>query len=173
MFGPKKRYSYVIRHCKSTVLSAALLLVLIVGCGGGSKDSSTAQKAPAPAASPADDGKGVGPIKSVTLGPIDAAIAAEGQEIFDMKCSVCHKINERYVGPALSGVTKRRKPEWIMNMALNPDQMIKDDPTARQLFTEYLTPMTFQNVTEDDVTKILMYFRSIESDSSAAPAESE
>jgi mono/diheme cytochrome c family protein len=107
--------------------------------------------------------KGVGPVTEITLGPVDTALASHGREIFDTKCAVCHKFEERYVGPALAGVTERRKPEWIMNMMLNPDEMIKQDPQAKALFAEYLTPMAFQNVTEEDAKAILMYFRSVDS----------
>jgi mono/diheme cytochrome c family protein len=89
-----------------------------------------------------------------------------GQEIFDTKCSACHKWGERYVGPALAGVTKRREPEWIMNMILNPDEMIKQDEQAKALFAQYLTPMTFQNVSEDEAKAILTYFRSLDAGAS-------
>ena len=139
-------------------------LFLITGCGGSSqsddtgKSSSTQQKA----AASGDSRKGIGPIKEMTLAPIDDVIVAQGLEIFDTKCSACHKWDERYVGPPLAGITKRREPEWIMNMMLNPDEMIKHDEQARALFTEYLTPMTFQNVSEKDAEAILMYFRSMD-----------
>jgi len=96
------------------------------------------------------------------LGPIDEKVVAQGLEIFDIKCSACHKWEERYVGPQLAGITKRREPEWIMNMILNPDEMIKQDEQAKALFAEFLTPMTFQNVSEDEAKAILMYFRSLD-----------
>jgi mono/diheme cytochrome c family protein len=74
--------------------------------------------APACAEAPAD--KGVGPIKEVKLGPVDPAMAKAGAAVFEQKCSACHKFDERYVGPALKGVTQRRTPEYIMNMILDP-----------------------------------------------------
>ncbi|MEO0169795.1 MAG: cytochrome c, partial [candidate division WOR-3 bacterium] len=85
------------------------------------------------------------------------------EEIFKTKCSACHKLDERYVGPALKGVTKRRTPEWIMNMILNPEEMTKNDPIAKKLLEEYLTQMTFQNVSEDEARAILEYFRLVDS----------
>jgi len=105
---------------------------------------------------------GVGPIKSIELSALDPTLVTRGQAIFDSKCAVCHKETERYVGPALAGVTERRSPEWIMNMILNPTQMIAEDPDARALFIQFLTPMTFQNVTEEDARAILEYFRTLE-----------
>ena len=105
---------------------------------------------------------GIGPVTKVELGEIDQALVEKGKQIYDMKCIACHKIDSKLVGPPLQGITKRRKPEWIMNMILNPEQMTKEDPTAKQLFTEYLTQMTFQDVTEDDARAILEYLRTIE-----------
>jgi len=59
---------------------------------------------------------GIGPIQSkIELGALDNALAQKNE-----KCAACHKIEERYVGPALKGVTTRRAPEWIMNMILDP-----------------------------------------------------
>lgn len=105
---------------------------------------------------------GIGPVKKVELGEIDMALVEKGKQIFDMKCIACHKFDSKLVGPPLQGITKRRKPEWIMNMILNPEQMTKEDPAAKQLFTEYLTQMTFQDVSQDDARAILEYFRTLE-----------
>jgi mono/diheme cytochrome c family protein len=106
--------------------------------------------------------KGIGPITEVKLGPIDQNLVKKGKEIFDSKCASCHKLEERYVGPPLKGVTKRRKPEWIMNMILNPTEMEQKDPIAKQLLAEYLTQMTFQNVSQEDARAILEYLRSVD-----------
>jgi cytochrome c551/c552 len=103
---------------------------------------------------------GIGPVKKVTLGTVDKNLVEKGRVTFDLKCVACHKFDSKLVGPALNGITKRRKPEWIMNMILNPEQMTKEDKTAKQLFAEHLIPMTFQNVTEDEARAVLEYFRS-------------
>ena len=103
--------------------------------------------------------KGVGPIKKVQLGPIDQALAAKGQAVWESKCSACHKLDERYVGPQQNGVTRRRSPEWIMNMILNPQEMVEQDPVAQELLAEYLTFMPFQDVSEQDARAILEFFR--------------
>ncbi|MEZ4965773.1 MAG: hypothetical protein R2791_11060 [Saprospiraceae bacterium] len=43
-----------------------------------------------------------------------------------MKCAACHKLDDmRVVGPGWKDVTKRRKPEWIMNMVTNVDVMLE------------------------------------------------
>ena len=108
-----------------------------------------------------DPEKGIGPVKEVTLGPINPDLVAKGKAIFDIKCVACHQIDNKLVGPPLKDVTKRRQPEWIMNMILNPEQMIKENMIAKSLSMsgQYPTPMTFQNVTQDDARAILEYFR--------------
>ncbi len=102
------------------------------------------------------------PIKHVELGPLDQELAKKGKELFKLKCTACHKIDQRYVGPALKGVTKRRNPAWIMNQMLVPDYMIEHDPITKKLLEEYLAKMTFQNITEEDARAILEYLRWID-----------
>lgn len=102
---------------------------------------------------------GVGPIKKLELKPVDKSMADKGKVLFDAKCVACHKFDVKVVGPPLNGVTKRRKPEWIMNMILNPEQMTKENMVAKQLLGEHLTQMTFQNVTQDEARAMLEYFR--------------
>ncbi len=102
---------------------------------------------------------GVGPIKKLELKSVDKSMSDRGKVTFDAKCVACHKFDVKVVGPPLNGVTKRRKPEWIMNMILNPEQMTKENIVAKQLLAEHLTQMTFQNVTQDEARAMLEYFR--------------
>jgi cytochrome c len=147
---------------KLKVFVSALIVVLAVSCGSdGKKEVKTSQKEVAKEAvevDPAED-KGIGPITSVTLAEIDEAMVAEGEVIFKAKCSACHKISKRFVGPGLAGITERRTPEWIMNMILNPEVMVAENPTAKKLLAEYLAPMANQNLTEKEARLILEYFR--------------
>jgi len=114
---------------------------------------------------------GIGPVKDeMKLGAIDDNLIAKGKEIFNLKCISCHKFNSRLVGPPLKDVTKRRRPEWIMNQILNPVEMIQQDPVAKELFTQYLIQMTFQDVTHDDARAILEYFRAVDA-GKITPAE--
>ncbi len=115
---------------------------------------------PVSAETPAD--KGVGPVKEVKLGPLDPAMAKAGAAVFEQKCSACHKFDERYVGPALQGITQRRSPEYIMNMILDPQKMTTEDPEAQKLLGEYMVQMTFQNVKESEAREILEYFRQVD-----------
>ncbi|MDO8494149.1 MAG: c-type cytochrome [Deltaproteobacteria bacterium] len=139
---------------KRTIIITICLGFLLVNLGACSKKG----EAPAGAGS-AEANKGIGPISSVTLEPLDAQKAAQGEAAFKTKCSACHKIGERYVGPDLKGVTLRRQPEWIMNMILNPTEMLQKDPVAQELLATYLVQMTFQNVTPEEARSILEFFR--------------
>ena len=105
---------------------------------------------------------GIGPIKEIIeLSAIDAALVKKGEEIFNSKCAACHKLDERYVGPAQRDLLQRRSPEYIMNMMLNPEEMYKNHPEAKKLFTEYLTPMPNQNLSVEDARAVLEFFRDV------------
>ena len=104
--------------------------------------------------------KGVGMIKEVKLKDIDKNMVNEGQVLFKMKCSTCNRMDEKLIGSPLRGITKRRSPEWIMNMVLNPDGMIKENKEARELFEKMKVRMSPQNMNEDEARKILEYLRS-------------
>lgn len=105
-------------------------------------------------------GIGLGPIESVELAEeIDMAMVAEGKATFKTLCRSCHKLGNRFVGPALGDVLKRRRPEWVLNMMMNPEQMVAEDPVAKALLAEYISPMANQNVTKDQALNILEYIR--------------
>ncbi len=118
----------------------------------------------------ADGDIGIGPIKSLPLdAKIDAKLAEEGKKVFKTKCSQCHKIDKKYTGPQLLAVTKRRKPEWIMNMILNPLEMTQKDPAAKAMKAKLLLQMANQNVGEKNARAILEFFRS--NDANLTPAQ--
>ena len=107
--------------------------------------------------------KGVGPIKNVTLpATIDEVLAASGQKLYEQNCTTCHKPYERYTGPAPVGILNRRTPEWVMNMIINPNIMVQEDPLARDLLIEYNgSVMANQGITEDESRAILEYMRTL------------
>jgi hypothetical protein len=99
-------------------------------------------------------------VKEVSLAPtIDAAMEKQGQQIFDVTCTSCHKYDERYVGPALGSVTQRRTPEFIMNMILDTETMIEHDDTVRCMLQEYLLKMPNMQVNEHDARAVLEHLR--------------
>lgn len=109
------------------------------------------------------DNKGIGPIKDLTFpDEIDAALAAEGEAKFNAICTACHQIEQRMIGPAMKGIYERRSPEWVMNMILNPDGMLKEDPIAMALYEEYNgMVMLNQNLTEDEARALAEYLRTL------------
>jgi cytochrome c len=82
-----------------------------------------------------------------------------GGKVFEQKCAACHKLGERYVGPALGGVTTRRTPTFVMNMILNPQGMVEKHPVTRKIFAEYLLAMPNQNLSHDEARQVVEYLR--------------
>ena len=140
------------------LIAAALLMT---GCGTDTSESSGASSTPATPAglTEAQLEHGIGPISAFEPGPLDATLADKGMDIFKLKCSACHKMEGRYVGPELGIITKERSPAYLMNMMLNPAEMIEKHPEAKKKFAEYMTPMPSQNLTEDEARAILEYLR--------------
>lgn len=108
-----------------------------------------------------NEGKGIGEVKNVVFNtPLEQDRVKRGQSIFEMKCSACHKLtDQRVVGPGWAGITKNRKPEWIMNMITNVDVMLDKDPEAQKLLELCLVRMPNQNVSIGDARDILEFMR--------------
>ncbi len=149
------------------------MLVLIISCGSKEEKKAPVESKPVKTEKPvkintSEEGvnlhyKGVGEIKSVELGPVDEKLAEKGKEIFTSKCSACHKMGKKFIGPDLQNVLKRRSPEWVMNMILNPEKMIKEDPVAKQLLLDFNgAPMANQNLTKEDARAVVEYFRTVQ-----------
>jgi mono/diheme cytochrome c family protein len=107
--------------------------------------------------------KGVGPVTDIDLGELDQVLADKGKELYGTKCVACHQIDTKLIGPPQAGVLDRRSPEWVMNMMLNPTEMVEKDETAKALFEEYnKIPMAIPGgLTEEEARAILEYFRTI------------
>ena len=165
---------------KSLKILSVLLITLLISCGGGEekkevkkkvqlKKQTTEQKATPkvenlPPSKRIDlTNKGVGPISSITLdSEIDQAMATQGAEVYKKMCMACHRPNKKFIGPAPQGVMERRTPEWIMNMILDPEGMVKNDPLAKELLIEFNgSPMANQNLTQEEARAVLEYFRTL------------
>jgi mono/diheme cytochrome c family protein len=159
------------------VLTILALGALVVGCGekkeekkdGGFEMNRTKKevKTEAETASegvPVDlNNKGVGPVTSLEFDEeINTEMAAKGEEKFKTICTACHMVDQRMIGPAMKGVYERRSPEWVMNMILNPDLMLKEDPIAQALLKEYNNAiMLNQNLSEEDARAVAEYLRTL------------
>lgn len=109
------------------------------------------------------DNKGVGPFTSVSFDDeINTEMATAGQAKFQAICTACHMAEQRMIGPALKGVYDRRSPEWVMNMIINPDGMLKEDPIAKALLKEYNNAiMLNQNLSEEETRNVAEYLRTL------------
>ena len=84
----------------TALVTALFLAVALAACKKQSGDNASN-----------DSGTGIGPVSSVQIAAgIDEGMAKKGADLFEAKCSACHKWEEKVVGPALQGVTTRRKP---------------------------------------------------------------
>lgn len=159
---------------KLTTIAVFAILMVVAACGGGDTKERKTVKTPDVVAhekalkeeKTAIDpmtSKGIGPVSEVTLGEnIDQGMVAEGKALFDKNCAACHKTDKKYIGPAPKDILDRRTPEWVMNMIINPTEMVKKDPIAKQVLAEANGAiMADQNITEDQARKILEYFRTL------------
>lgn len=163
-----------------TILKLFLLLLvsLFIGCGGKEekkkegfsyeKKTSTEQTVKKETSLPASKqidlkNKGVGPITSIELPmEIDQTMATHGADVFKKMCTACHRPDKKFIGPPPNGILERRSPEWVMNMILNPENMVKNDPLAKKLLIEFnMSPMANQNLTKEDARAVLEYFRTL------------
>lgn len=96
----------------------------------------------------------------VTLGPLDEAMALKGKAVFERMCQACHRTDaDLKVGPGWQGITKRRKPEWIINMTMHPEVFLETDPDVQKMEEKYLVPMPNQNISFDEARQVLEYMR--------------
>jgi len=144
----------------------AIVGLMITACGGdsdksGSDEFSNVQKTNPSGLSDFELKHGIGPIKKeLKLGPIDEAKALEGEKIFESKCATCHKLDEKYTGPAQRNVLQRVSPEFFVNMVLNPDENTEKHPHAQEMLLKYnMQKMTNQNINVKDALSLLEYFR--------------
>ena len=155
------------------VCSIALFLAACGGSGDNNNANSaepasttpvatTDTSASAATANPAyDSTRGEGKFHDIKLSDkLDEDMAAKGQKIAELKCEACHKMtDEKLVGPGWKGVTKRFKPEWIMNFITNTDAMINKDPKVQALLEICLVRMPNQNLSDDEARQVLEFMR--------------
>ncbi|MDX1314978.1 MAG: cytochrome c [Eudoraea sp.] len=149
------------------------LATVFVACGGKqekkdsfevSRSNTEVKKEQETSSVPVDmDNKGIGPITELTFdNEINKELAAKGEATFNMICTSCHMADQRMIGPAMTGIYERRSPEWVMNMLLNPGEMLDKDPIAQALLKEYNNMvMTNQNLSEQDAREIAEYLRTL------------
>ena len=143
------------------VLKCASILILLASCAPDRPNMQGNDSPKKAVEELSDPTKGLGQVKNVTLNsPLEQERIGRGKAIFEMKCSACHRLtDQRVVGPGWQGITKRRKPEWIMNMVTNVDMMLDEDPEAQKLLELCLMRMPNQNVSLGDARDVLEFMR--------------
>jgi cytochrome c2 len=100
----------------------------------------------------------------------EEAVSA-GETLFKANCSTCHKLDQRYTGPALRGVTDRRSIAWATSFIKNSQAMIASgDPQAVAIYKEFnnLAMPAHQFLSDEDVMNLLSYIEY--GDAEPAPA---
>jgi cytochrome c5 len=162
----EKLFDETIFHPNVTTMKKTMLLifgaVMLYACGQKTEQSGESTAAEQkPKTEEYDPQRGEGKFDKVEISDnLDAAMAASGKQVFDMKCSACHKLtDEKLVGPGWKGVSTKHKPEWLMNFITNPDAMIDKDPQLQAQLELCLVRMPNQNLTDDDARHILEFMR--------------
>lgn len=155
----------IMKLSKLMIVISLSLAFTLSGCGGngGDGNQSQAQKQQNENGLSAFEMEhGIGPVtETISLGDeVDPELAQKGKELFELKCSACHRVNERYIGPAMNDVLDRRSPTYVMNMILNPDGMTKNHPEAKKLLQEYMSPMPNQGLSQEEARAIVEFFAS-------------
>ena len=144
---------------KKSISSLSILAFFLMNCGGA-QERSESPETDESALLKQEEVHGA-EIKEIKLtNPLDQALIKEGQAIYDLKCSACHKLSEeRIVGPGWKGVTIRRKPVWIINMVTNVDMMLEKDAEAQKLLETCLVRMPNQNINEKEARSVIEFMR--------------
>ncbi len=88
------------------------------------------------------------------------AAIASGDALFKNNCAQCHSVNDKVVGPALGGITKRRSISWLIPWVKNSSKVIASgDEYAVNLFNEYGKQQmpAFPQLSEHDIKDIIYW----------------
>ncbi len=154
-------------------IAIATLAFTLFSCGGdkntdsvsteSTETTATADGTAEMDAAKYDPNRGLGKHENIDVTKFDAAMAASGKQVAEVKCTSCHKTtDERLVGPGWAGVTQRQTPEWIMNFISNPDPMIDVDPELQKQLELCLVRMPNQGLSDTEAREVLEYMREID-----------
>lgn len=92
------------------------------------------------------------------------ALSGKGEQLFKENCKSCHKVHEESVGPALTGVSKRRSADWLHSWVKNNAVFrATGDKDAIAIYEKYKkAEMTaFPTLTNEDIDAIVAYVESV------------
>jgi cytochrome c5 len=147
---------------KLNILMASFLSITLFACTSRQEAEEAAKNSPSPVEAAAEQPEVHGTeVKEIALtNPLNQEWVANGEKIYDSKCLSCHKLtDEKLVGPGWKDVTKRRTPVWIMNMIINVEMMLDEDPEAQLMLEQCLVRMPNQNITEEEGRHLIEFMR--------------
>jgi mono/diheme cytochrome c family protein len=147
------------------VIMLGFLGLSAAGLVGFSADEATIEQAqPTNANSPNDSTAVLASTETKKpLAPGEAAAVAAGDALFKANCTQCHAVNEKVVGPALAGITKRRTASWVVSWVHNPAKVIASgDDYAVKLFDDNGKQQmpSFPQLSEKDIKSIVAWIES-------------
>lgn len=106
----------------------------------------------------------------VAMTPEQAEAVAAGDALFKSNCAQCHAVNDVVVGPALSGLAKRRSEKWLLSWVKNSSKVVASgDEYAVRIFNQYgKQQMPSFQLSDLEIRQILAYVKSEEGWASAA-----
>lgn len=86
----------------------------------------------------------------------------EGSNLFNSKCASCHALENKLVGPKLSGLIDKYEEDydWMISWIKNNQKLIKSgDERANAIYEEFgkQAMNIFEDLSDDEITSILMY----------------
>ncbi|WP_336833776.1 MULTISPECIES: cytochrome c3 family protein [Sphingobacterium] len=84
----------------------------------------------------------------------------EGEKIFKSKCTSCHAIDRKVVGPALKGIPETKDEAWLIKWIKNSQALIASgDADAVKIFEENnkLVMTSFTDLSDDQIKSVLAY----------------
>lgn len=101
--------------------------------------------------------------------------ASKGEAIFKAKCTACHKLDQRMIGPALGPqLESETDDKWLTKWIQNNQALISaKDPKALKIYNDYnQAAMTvFGDLSDGDVSNVIAYVRTeYKKEKEAAPA---
>ena len=144
------------------------LIVLLIGFlalnVGGLVSLAPAEAAVAEQAMPGDSSVASAvAVTYVPATPAEAAAIAAGDGLFKNNCAQCHAVNDKVVGPALAGISKRRSIGWLIPWVKNSSKVIATgDEYAVKLFNDNGKQQmpAFPQLSDEDIKSIVAWVTS-------------
>lgn len=108
----------------------------------------------------------------VPASPAEATAISEGDVLFKNNCAQCHAVNDKVVGPALAGISKRRSTAWLISWVKNSSKVIASgDAYAVKIVEENGKQQTpsFSQLSDKEIKRIISWVGSHEGDVPSPP----